>query len=198
MYYAELVIDSCYAKATITGSSNLGGLIGYISRNNYSSLPITKCHTDCEITCDGSYAAGILGGLSGYGYEFSIRYCYAKVKIQANAYAAGILASSESDNYTLDQCYSTGEIACYNAGGLVTVEYDYGSYYITDCFSTLYLPLSVGNYYGYGNTNYSYRTEGYSPDLGWSSGPETWENSRVWETPIASFPKLLNVGGQED
>ena len=63
----------------------------------------------------------------------------------------------------------------------------------------MFLPLTSDNNYGYdyGIQN-CYRTEGYSPDLGWSSGPETWEDSGVWETPIASFPKLLNVGGQED
>ena len=198
MYHTELIIDSCYAKTTITGNSNLGGLIG--SEENYGdcNVLITKCHTDCEITCNNYYVAGILGGLNGYS-EFAIRYCYANVKIQANGYAAGILASSNPESFNIEQCYSTGEITCYNAAGLVTVDYTYGGYYVTNCFSTMFLPLSYDNSYSYDyNTNCCYRAQGYSPDLGWSSGPETWENSRVWETPIASFPKLLNVGGQED
>lgn len=199
MLYVELIVDSCYAKTTITGNSNLGGLIGSVERQNYSSMQITKCHTDCEITCNDSFAAGILGGFSGYGYECYIRYCYANVKIQANYYAAGIFVGSYPETYNIEQCYSTGEIACNNAAGLMSADNTYGSYYISNCFSTMFLPLSYNNCYGYDYyIEYCYRTEGYSPDLGWSSGPETWENSGAWETPIASFPKLLNVGGQED
>ena len=197
MSYSEIYINSCYAKTTITGNNQLGGLIGCIEGDG--GVHITKCHTDCEITCNDSYAAGIVGYFSGYGYEFYIRYCYANVKILANYYAAGILAASYLDSNNIEQCYSTGEIVCNNAAGVMSTDYSYGGYYVADCFSTMFLPLTSDYNYGYDyNTNCCYRAQGYSPDLGWSSGPETWENSGAWETPIASFPKLLNVGGQED
>jgi hypothetical protein len=107
-------IDGSYAKGSVSGVNNVGGLIGFHS--SYSN-PITN-----------SYALGnvkgneYVGGLIGQGYEH-LSNCYTHGIVEGGTYVGGLVGFHSGS--TVDHCYTTGSVkgTVTNIGGIAGETY---------------------------------------------------------------------------
>lgn len=93
------VIDSCFSSGTITGGTNVGGLIG----NGNSCSNIINCHSTA-VVIGNTY----VGGLVGYMDGCSVQKCYATGNVSANNFAGGLLGSNVHG--TTLKSYSRGNV----------------------------------------------------------------------------------------
>ncbi|MCL2028675.1 MAG: hypothetical protein FWG79_09375, partial [Bacteroidales bacterium] len=70
-------IENCYSSGTVTGTGNVGGLIGHNGAGNISQSTITRCYSTATVTRTGTVGAAAVGGLVGYNYNARIEQCYA-------------------------------------------------------------------------------------------------------------------------
>ena len=101
----------------------IGGLVGYI----YSSINLSNCHTEMQITAIGSYSA-YAGGLVGFNrIDTTITDSYATGNVSAigssSAYVGGLIGRN-SNSITITDSYATGNVSAIGsysayAGGLV-------------------------------------------------------------------------------
>jgi len=116
---ADTIIN-CYSTGTVSGTGNIGGLIGY----NYPGK-IDNCYSSSSVS--GAYYVGGLIGETGVSY---ISNCYSTGSVSATMgpYAGGFCYYN--DGSTIEDCYSTGSVSEGGAGFV----YANGSNSITDCF----------------------------------------------------------------
>jgi len=113
-------VTNCYSTGVVTGSWNVGGLVG----GNYRGASIIASY--CTAAVSGfEYVGGLIGRNTG-----SVLNCYATGKVTGRGYAGGLLGDN-SGNAT--QCYSTGAVSGDDfVGGLVGSNY---SGDVTSCYS---------------------------------------------------------------
>lgn len=80
------IIMSCYATGSVTGSSSVGGLVGY----GYDDGTIMSCYATCSVS--GSYA---VGGLVGDNDGIIIS-CYATGTVISSACVGGIVGGNNN------------------------------------------------------------------------------------------------------
>lgn len=203
-----LTITNSYAKTTIECTDDYaGGLIGNCYGYGYYGPPtyleINKCFSDSTITMTSSYEYSVIGGLIGYISEIDVdmAYCYSKGTISSNGRIGGLIGNANCYWYrirpTVQQCYSA---MTFNEGANIGSYFYtcYGSMNVTDCFTTSSEVYPVCQEGGLESLNNFYNLpDGYVAGKEWTNGTTTWEDSGVWETPIASYPKLLGIDGQD-
>ncbi|MFI3322173.1 MAG: hypothetical protein R3Y50_06570 [Rikenellaceae bacterium] len=93
-------VIGCYNKATITGSGDVGGLVGCM----YSGSRITGCYNvgDVDNLADDTVSGGIAGAAV---YTCYITACYSTGKISATSGAGGILGKDYQSTTTVSSCY---------------------------------------------------------------------------------------------
>ena len=131
-YYG--LIGNSYTTGSVTGSQDVGGLMGYGEANTQ----IYSSHSTCTVTggsnvgglagwnsgrIDNCYYVGsvsgadIVGGLVGYKHD-TVMNCYARAAVSGESYVGGLLGHS-CCGVTLN-CYSTGTVTgSDHVGGLV-------------------------------------------------------------------------------
>jgi hypothetical protein len=101
-YAVNTDIINCSSSGTVTGTSNVGGIAGYI---HYEST-ISGSSSSCNVT--GSVYAG---GLCGYNtFGSSITDCYSTGSVNSADYAGGFIGYN-NNNATISRCYSTGAVS---------------------------------------------------------------------------------------
>lgn len=178
-------IENCVNKATVKGSSYVGGIIannGCTIKNCANLVPLTDSYSyvggisgcnsqgvvieNCFNTGDIN-GHGMLGGISGYNNSGSVNSdrlrtrivnCFNTGNIDSNYgdYVGGIVGCSY--NAIIEKCYNTGNVDGYRyVGGLVGS----GSDDFKDCFNTgnLIGTMDIG-----GITGMNYSTE-YNPHV---------------------------------
>ncbi len=122
----------------LTGTGNVGGIVGY----TLTSGSISNCYTTGTITANNDH----VGGLVGYNWKANISRCYANVNVTVTGsrnYTGGLIGIN-TDNNTISDCYSRGDVSGYNyVGGLV------GSHTMNTLIDKCY---SIGNVTGTLNT----------------------------------------------
>ncbi|WNY25869.1 prealbumin-like fold domain-containing protein [Methanolapillus millepedarum] len=110
----RVVISNCSVNIAapgilLTGSRNIGGLVGYMSNGT-----IDNCSSNINIKTTECHAGGIVGMLT----EGNISKCYSTGNVTATTNTSGGLVGYFS-NGNISECYSTGDIiADSSAGGL--------------------------------------------------------------------------------
>lgn len=144
--YAGGTIDYVYAEGNVTAPYEVGGLFGYMNRDNFN---LSDCHATGNVTSNGddsglSSAGGLVGSMSGAVANMSITKCYALGDVYAPGQSVGGLVGHIDDSGTRDISFSwaAGDIKSKDnrTGGLV----GYSSANISDSFAT-------GRVEGYGN-----------------------------------------------
>lgn len=103
------VFSNACTDSTVTGSTNVGGIIGvakrYVSSNNYSNATVTAvAPSKVEITGEGTNAGGIIGSINKTDtYSLSetprVYSCYFAGTVSANDYVGGIIGRCYQDVY---------------------------------------------------------------------------------------------------
>jgi len=125
--YDDCLIEKCYASGNVTGTiSYIGGLIGFFSGINFSS--ITDCYATGDVNVIGSIGnyCTIIGGLMGSSSSSNITNCYSigNVSVRGlsilNVYIGGLVGINAS---SISNCYTTSNIDLWtsssNIGGFV-------------------------------------------------------------------------------
>jgi hypothetical protein len=118
-------VNRCYVTGDIAGNDYVGGFVGG-NGGTVSYCSMTGTVTG-KVICDSSYIGGLIGYNNG-----PVNHCYATGTVTGFSYVGGLAGY----NYTghIDQSYSTGTItACNNFGGLVGYN---STGHINQCYST--------------------------------------------------------------
>jgi hypothetical protein len=147
-----------YATGDVSGSNNVGGLIGYTAGDSVSY----------------SYAAGgtvtgtnaMIGGLIGLAGSTSISFCFASSEVLGNittgGAAGGLVGQFTSEN--IIQSFSTGNVTALEAAGFVyyismgTIEDSFSTGTVTGVAGLGTAAAFVGNAHGTATLNKSYST----------------------------------------
>jgi hypothetical protein len=129
----------------VSGSENVGGLVGY---NDYGS--INNCYSTGAVS--GSYCS--VGGLVGGNEGGSISNCHSTCQVSGYQQAGGLVGDNHG---SISNCYSTGQVSG-EGGGLVGENGYDGS--ISNCYSTGSVSgsggsFNVGGLVGYNNGSIS-------------------------------------------
>ncbi|MFZ0033558.1 MAG: GLUG motif-containing protein, partial [Sedimentisphaerales bacterium] len=110
-------ISNCFSTGTVTGHSNVGGLVGY------NGGDITNCYSTGNIIYCGNHSAD-LAGLVGHNGHGSISSCHSTCDVNGGnnpIFLGGLVGVL--DGGTITNCYSTGALTGGNfsqtLGGLV-------------------------------------------------------------------------------
>lgn len=162
--YNSGVIRGCVNKGTLSGMSNLAGIVG--SSNGGDS--ILYCHNEGEIISTGSNVGGILGAGKKSLEPMVMVGCYNTALITAKGYLGGVAGRLYEGNILID-CYNTGDVVSTtstNVGGVVG-KHGAGKGYVaslTRCYNTGSV-TSNGQYTGGvvgDNDDYSYYEDCYN------------------------------------
>ena len=148
-------ITTCYATGAVSGSYNVGGLVGGNEAWNGSGS-VSNCYSKGTVsgsgdvgglvgwflsgsisncystsTVSGSSGSNFVGGLVGYMGGGSVSNCYSTGSVSGPYEVGGLVGESFG---IISNCYSTGQVNCRPGivGGLVGE--NYGS--ISNCYST--------------------------------------------------------------
>ena len=100
-YANKLEIDSSYSKATITGTSSVGGVLGYGHGSSANDISITDSYFEGEIDASSDY----IGGVVGHVENGIINSSHAKSStISGNDQIGGLAGHTE--NTTINDSYS--------------------------------------------------------------------------------------------
>ncbi len=133
-YNSGLITNCSIAgNSSINGSSYVGGLVGY---NN-------GLIADCSVIDNSSIVGNdhYVGGLVGYAASGFISKSYTECNVKGSSEAGGLVGTAEgtySNSTVIQECYTSGTVNGYYAGGIVGALY--GAQLI-NCFS-------VGNAFG--------------------------------------------------
>ena len=108
--FIDSKIQNCFVDGDILGEMYVGGIIG----SAYTTT-INECMNSADICYLSSENAGVLGGISAYGSNFSIRKCTNAGNIQYSSnvkFAGGIIGYILAGGtvQTLENCYNSGSV----------------------------------------------------------------------------------------
>ena len=100
-------VENCVNKANITGSTNVGGIIGRVETS--IAKTVNACANFGEIT-GSSYVGGLVGNLY-YAISLKNSYNRGNVKVTTSSgYAGGIAGGVEDSAASATNCYTTGTV----------------------------------------------------------------------------------------
>lgn len=112
---ATVSITNCGNEATVSGRSNVGGIIGQLWSGSNHAVTVSYCYNKGAITSTEAtnYEAGMVGGLVGSaltGDETSLilKSCYNAGSVLALSHTAGGILGTGS--CTLQNCYNRGSV----------------------------------------------------------------------------------------
>lgn len=102
---------------TVTGASNVGGIVGYVQANGGT---ITNCHNKTAVTSSGAQ----VGGIVGYAYQYgcTISECTNHGAVTGGGeFVGGILGRVDYASVTIEKCVNYGDLSCSsgNIAGIV-------------------------------------------------------------------------------
>ncbi len=118
-------IENCVNKATVNGSQNVGGVVGYVSSGyNSATKVIQNCANLADITSSSNNAGGVIGYING---QVTVENCYNTGDISGGGWrAGGITAYMSSSNAVVRNGYTTGTVAGKASQPAIGLK-DYGS-----------------------------------------------------------------------
>ncbi|MHC4244133.1 MAG: GLUG motif-containing protein [Planctomycetota bacterium] len=109
-YLNHGIIINCYAKGVIvTGSNNIGGLIGL------NSGRVSRCWSSGNVS-----GLAYIGGLTGLTDDGTVKQCYSRANVTGNTNAGGLMGKTTDELSEVTNSYATGTVeADRYVGGLV-------------------------------------------------------------------------------
>ena len=136
-YYANFT--NCHNKASVSGSSNVGGIVGYVYQSaSNGAVTLEKCSNTGSITGTGN----AVGGIVGYGKaNTNIYNCYNSGSVKGK----GSVASSGLTGGIAGYLQSSTVTNCYNIGNI-----DGSGNYAGGLFGAMYNGVTATNCYNAG------------------------------------------------
>ena len=128
-----IVIENCYVTGSVSGGSNLGGLVGRATGSYSENLMIKNCYSTAAVSAVSSL--GSAGGLVGEARYTTVENCYTTGAVSASASGVGGLVGNNDYSSKVTNCYTTGAVDG-NAwvGGVVGL--NNGGSQVTNCYAT--------------------------------------------------------------
>ena len=103
-------LESCGYCGVISGSSNVGGLVGHIRGADYK-INIQKCLAIGTISASGNYVGGLIGNDTGYNnyYYTDLSNNYHSGAVTGANYVGGLVGYKKYGE--MSNCYSIGSVA---------------------------------------------------------------------------------------
>lgn len=236
---AVAVIQNCNVTGEVNGSNYSGGIVGNAGINtkilNCSFQGDVKGGGTCvggivghtSIGCDvsGCFVTGtvtgekFVGGIAGWGAG-TIKNCYALANVTATGVSAGGIAGYYCSNFTIENCYYSGNVSAKWAGGIAgyVSESISGSTEIKNCVSLAESVTgsnanriagyndnaTLTNNYAWSGTTVSGSAASDGADLTYTNGTLSPQFSDIfgsdnsaWEFTDNGLPILKNVGGTQ-
>lgn len=238
-YTKGAVIKNCNVTGEINGYNHTGGIVGSANVNT----KIRNCsfqgnvegngekrggivgHTSIGCDVSGCFVTGtvtgekFVGGIAGWGAG-TIKNCYALANVTATGVSAGGIAGYYCSNFTIENCYYSGNVSAKWAGGIAgyVSESISGSTEIKNCVSLAESVTgsnanriagyndnaTLTNNYAWSGTTVSgsaasdgadltYTNETLSPQFSAIFG----ENNSAWKFTEDGLPILKDVGGTQ-
>ena len=172
---ADGVIKNLEVEGSVTGGSNVGGIVGEAKGYSGKKETITGCTSN--VTVVGVYA---VGGIAGYISSCNVTYCRNLGNVTStsadtvNSHAGGIVGKIYS-NTNITNCYNEGLItAVYHAGGIVGANYSNESahnWLVSNCYNVGDV-VTTGGYAG-GIAGYNNGTVKNCHNVGNVTTPDT-------------------------
>ena len=176
-----LIVD-CYSSGSVSGNMYVGGLAGEVGPGT-----VSRCYSTASVS-GNSNVGGLIGKASDETSE--IKDCYATATVTGGTYAGGLVGQLERG--AVYKCYSAGSVSgSLNVGGLVGYTRALGivvnSFWDTQASGQ---PTSAG---GTGKTTVQMQTESTYASVGWDfySIWDICEGANypvlLWQIPIGDF-----------
>ena len=169
-------ITNCYSTGSVTGITEVGGLIG----SNYLG-DIVNCYSTSTVT-----GISYLGGLAGTNNS-SIADCYSRGSVAGDDNVGGLVGG----NYRrIINCYSTGTVSgTTNAGGLIG--YNDGLAFVYSSFWDIETSGLMESSAGEGKTTAEMQDPNIFMDAGWDFINAQDGPSDIWVQPEGSGYPIL-------
>lgn len=238
-YTKGAVIKNCNVTGEINGYNYTGGIVGSANVNT----KIRNCsfqgnvegngekrggivgHTSIGCDVSGCFVTGtvtgekFVGGIAGWGAG-TIKNCYALANVTATGVSAGGIAGYYCSNFTIENCYYSGNVSAKWAGGIAgyVSESISGSTEIKNCVSLAESVTgsnanriagyndnaTLTNNYAWSGTTVSGSAASDGADLTYTNGTLSPQFSDIfgsdnsaWEFTDNGLPILKNVGGTQ-
>lgn len=174
--YNNGYISCCYTTAAVSGSVEVGNLVGHNFKGS-----ITSCFTAGTVTGGGS-----VGGLVGYNSRSTITTSYAKAAVNGSGYVGGLVGFNDASSIL--SCYSAGAVSGSEyVGGLVGISY------ISPCENCFWDTQASGQTIsaeGTGKTTLEMQTLSTFTDAGWDFST-TDGDPADWKMSDSDYPSLV-------
>jgi hypothetical protein len=184
-YNNASVVENCSSTGTVTGTNNIGGLIGY----NSGGSVISVCSSSCTVS-----GASNIGGLAGYNTSSTIEFSYARGSANCTVNYAGGLCGRNNVSATINNSYSTGTVTGTGALGGLTAG-NLSSSVVNNSFWDINTSGQITSEGGTGRTTAEMKTIVTFINAGWDFDDETangindyWE---INETDNNGYPYLF-------
>ena len=214
-------ITNCYNTGTVSGSSRVGGVVGYAG-----NATITNCYNTGSVESSGDFVGGVVGYASGT--TTTITNCYNTGSVESSGDQVGGVVGYAAGTKTITNCYNTGAVSgsgnyvggvvgsadlnttiesCYNTGTVSNSSYVGGvvgsssDTTITNCYnrgtvtSTATGDSYVGGVVGYAGSNTTIESCYNTGDISGSSSVGGVVG-RAWGTTI-TITNCYNTGSVE-
>ena len=190
--YSDGSITNCYATASVSGSDNVGGLVGENSSPLWSEGRgiITHCFSSGDVS-----GISNIGGLVGRSYG-TITNCYAMGSVDGEDTVGGLVGVNGYSYFQYDfhgiisNCYSVGSVSGVdNVGGLVGFNNESD---ITASFWDIQASGQTTSAGGTGKTAAEMQTASTFLDAGWDFADETANGTEDiwWILEGRDYPRL--------
>ena len=175
-YANHATITNCYNTGAISGSgSDVGGIVG-----EASSTTITNCYNTGSVSGSGYYVGGVVGEAS----STTITNCYNTGSVSGSSQVGGVVGRAYASSTTITNCYNTGDVTSTSTsdsyvGGIVG--YASSDATITKCYYGGGVTGKLGNYGTYSRniTSRAKTLSFYVPSSAWDS-TYPWDFKTVW------------------
>ncbi len=199
----NIVECSVAGDGMVNGTTNVGGLLGYIS-----SSMVKNCFATVKVKGSGDYAGGMVGVATGTSSSpMKISECYATENITGKGYVGGLIGSASytelSDSFATGSVTSTANSAY--AAGLIGYS-SYGS--VKKCYSAGSVISTAGSGLVYVYTGTTVINSYFDSTAANKSTPATqartteqmfnietfagWDFENIWWVDDNSYPTLKN------
>ena len=195
---ADIIIRNCKNAAAISGKQSVGGIVGYVPKNNDTSGVKMEGLANTGDLSGTRNVGGIIGNLEGPAHSLTNAYNHGNMTASGSG-AAGICGRA-ANGFTLSNCYTTGTLTK-SDGALISAGSSYNTAVAeTNCYALEGCGTEKLNYQnGINATASSFKTkeEMKAADFaallgdGFMAVPNDYPNLS-WEIPSAALTAVLD------
>ena len=168
-------IENCYAIGSVSGRSDVGGLIGEQIRGSH----IKNCYSEGSVSGNLINAGGLVAHLSS---NSSIENCYSSSSVSANRLVGGLVGQQVGK---ISNSYATGSVkGLYRVGGLS------GEIQIGSAENSFFDIQTTGQSAGAGNVSQSGIAGKTTAEMKQQNTFAGWDFANVWHIPSGEYPNL--------